>query len=152
MLGLDEHGIRNLSRPAFEQFMEMKFRQENLILGHTPIIVTTCNSANNRRLRDYRFKKVIIDEATQAQELETLLVMKNAEQVVLIGDHKQLGPIYKNTVPKCDSMFSRLVEAKYSNFTMLTTQYRMHPYLLQVPNTLFYDGVIDSGYVQSISN
>jgi len=37
--------------------------------------------------------------------------MLEAEQVVLIGDHKQLGPIYKCDVPKNDSMLTRLITA-----------------------------------------
>ena len=77
--------------------------------------------------------------------------MKHADQVVLIGDHKQLGPIYKQEVQKCDSMFSRLIEGGFQ-FTMLTTQYRMHPYLLTVPNVLFYDNKIVSGYKKSFDN
>jgi superfamily I DNA and/or RNA helicase len=56
--------------------------------------------------------------------------MMDAEQVVLIGDHKQLGPVYKFEVPHCDSMLTRLITAGYENFKMLKTQYRMHPFLL----------------------
>ena len=115
------------------------------MLENIPIIVTTCKSFGNSRLKNFRFRKVIIDEATQAQEVEALLTMKHANQVVLIGDHKQLGPIYKQEVLKCDSMFSRLIEGGFK-FTMLTTQYRMHPYLLTVPNVLFYENMIQSGY------
>ena len=64
----------------------------------------------------------------------------------MIGDHKQLGPIYKCDVPDCDSMLTRLIRAKYPNFKMLDTQYRMHPFLLNVPNVLFYNQMIVSGY------
>jgi superfamily I DNA and/or RNA helicase len=60
--------------------------------------------------------------------------MMNAEQVVLIGDPKQLGPVYKFEVPNNDSMLTRLFTAGYMNLKMLQTQYRMHPFLLKVPN------------------
>ena len=43
-------------------------------------------------------------------------------------------------------MFTRLVNGKYLHFKMLTTQYRMHDYLLKVPNTLFYNNMINTGY------
>jgi superfamily I DNA and/or RNA helicase len=43
-------------------------------------------------------------------------------------------------------MLTRLIRAKYPNFKMLQTQYRMHPFLLNVPNVLFYDQMIGSGY------
>ncbi len=70
----------------------------------------------------------------------------------MIGDHKQLGPVYKCEVPRCDSMLTRLITAGYANFRMLQTQYRMHPFLLQVPNALYYDGMIESGYKISYEN
>jgi regulator of nonsense transcripts 1 len=39
------------------------------------------------------FQRVIIDEATQATEMATLIPLtRGAQQVVLIGDHKQLPP------------------------------------------------------------
>lgn len=75
-----------------------------------------------------------------------------AEQVVLIGDHKQLGPIYKCEILKSESMFNRLMEGDFPNKTMLKKQYRMHSFLLEVPNTLFYDQMIESGYKNSFEN
>ena len=35
---------------------------------------------------------------------------------------------------------------------MLKAQYRMHPFLLKVPNTLSYGNQIESGYRSSIQN
>lgn len=49
-------------------------------------------------------------------------------------------------------MFNRLVEAKFPNKLMLSTQYRMHDYLLKVPNVLFYDNKIESGYKNEFEN
>ncbi len=59
--------------------MEIKARVENLILSNTPVIITTCKAIQSSALRDFRFTKVIIDEATQANEIETLLTFKEAE-------------------------------------------------------------------------
>ena len=36
--------------------------------------------------------RVVIDEAAQAREAECLIPLLGAEQIVLLGDHKQLGP------------------------------------------------------------
>ena len=88
LLGFDNEGIKNLTKEQFNKFMHIKESVENLILSQTPIIITTCKSFGSRRLRNYRFRKVIVDEAAQAQEVETLLPMREAEQVVLIGDHR----------------------------------------------------------------
>lgn len=42
-------------------------------------------------------------------------------------------------------MIERLENENYPSI-MLDIQYRMHPYLLKIPNTLFYDGLIVDGY------
>jgi superfamily I DNA and/or RNA helicase len=52
---------------------------ENLILSHYPIVVTTCQAAQSRRLKNIAFKKIIIDEASQASEIETLSTMMDAD-------------------------------------------------------------------------
>lgn len=108
LLGFDEEGLRNMTKDRFERFMEIKAKQESLILSKTPVIITTCKAVQSNVFKNTRFRKVIIDEATQAQEIETLITIREADQVVLIGDQKQLGPIYKGEAPICDSMFTRL--------------------------------------------
>lgn len=42
--------------------------------------------------------QVLIDEATQAMEAECLIpIVMGAKQLVLVGDHCQLGPVSINT-------------------------------------------------------
>ncbi len=79
LLGFDQDGIRSLSPHKFDQFLQVKAQMENLILSHIPIIVTTCQAAQSRGLRNINFKKVVIDEATQASEIEVLSTMMDAE-------------------------------------------------------------------------
>ena len=51
-------------------------------------------AAFDRRLKQFRFTQVLIDEATQATEPETLIsILKGAKHVILVGDHCQLGPV-----------------------------------------------------------
>ena len=55
---------------------------------------------------------MIIDEAAQSSEVETLEALRYAEQLVLVGDHLQLGPVFKVEVQEgTESMFARLIEA-----------------------------------------
>ncbi len=55
---------------------------------------STCASAADPRLNDFRFRYVLIDEATQACEPEALIPLtKGCKMAVLIGDHSQLGPV-----------------------------------------------------------
>ncbi len=64
------------------------------ILGSADVICSTCITAADPRLREFKFQHVLIDEATQAIESECLLPMlKGAKQVILVGDHRQLGPV-----------------------------------------------------------
>ncbi len=65
----------------------------------------------------------------------------------MIGDQKQLGPVYKGMVDGPDSMFARLIEAGYP-YLMLNEQYRMNSKILKMPNMLYYDGKIHNKYQQ----
>ena len=123
--------------------MAIKLKTEMEILHKTPIIITTCKASNSHRLHNFDFERVIIDEAAQSQEIETLLTFRRAKQAVLIGDSKQLGPIYRREVSEeCDSMLTRLVNSDYKHTILLTSQFRMNPALLEIPNKLVYDGNI----------
>lgn len=43
------------------------------------------------------FAQLLVDESTQATEPETLMpLVLGAKQVVLVGDHCQLGPVIMN--------------------------------------------------------
>lgn len=70
------------------------------------------------------------------------------KQVVLVGDHKQLGPVIMNKkAAKAGlnrSLFERLINLKI-NPIPLKTQYRMHPCLSEFPSNMFYDGTLQNG-------
>ena len=79
----DERRYRKLSRDA-----------EREILAAADVICTTCAGAGDRRFEGLRFKQVLVDEATQAAEPECLIpLVMGAKQIVLVGDHCQLGPV-----------------------------------------------------------
>ena len=91
-----------------------------------------------------------MDEATMIKEHEAFLATLHAEQIVLVGDQKQLGPTYGFKIEGPTSLFSRLIDSGYQH-SFLDTQYRMHETLMQVPNMLFYDNAIQCGYVGDIA-
>ena len=75
-------------------FKDLKRKAEDEILKSADVICTTCVSAFDLRLKGYKFKQVLIDEATQATEPETLIpILKGAKHIILVGDHCQLGPV-----------------------------------------------------------
>ena len=111
-------------------------------------------SNKNYLLKDFSFPFIIVDEASTALEPATLIAFSFApKKVVLVGDHKQLGPIVKSVEAKKKglelSLFERFImnRERYSSiaFTVLNTQYRMVPGLYEYPSKAFYEGVVKSG-------
>eukprot|EP00347_Sterkiella_histriomuscorum_P014875 403359193 len=151
VLCMDINDIRNMSKQNYESIIDKKQKFERRIIDQTPIIITTFNDSCEKLLKDKKFKKVIIDEAAQATEVETLLPIINAKQVVLIGDHKQLGPVIDTKLNGPDSLFKRLIEGGYPHI-MLSSQYRMHPFLLIFSNRIFYNDKIENEFNFSFQN
>jgi regulator of nonsense transcripts 1 len=64
------------------------------VLAAADVVCVTCAGAGDPRLAAFRFRRVLMDEATQAAEPEALLpLVLGAKQAVLVGDHCQLGPV-----------------------------------------------------------
>ena len=63
-------------------------------LQNADVICCTCVGAGDPRLVKFRFRMVLIDESTQATEPECMVpIVLGARQVILVGDHCQLGPV-----------------------------------------------------------
>jgi regulator of nonsense transcripts 1 len=123
---------------------DLKRQAEDEILRNADVICTTCVSAFDQRLKPLKFKQVLIDEATQATEPETLIpILKGAKHVILVGDHCQLGPVIMcKKAAKAglnQSLFERLICLGIRPIR-LQVQYRMHPALSNFPSLTFYEG------------
>eukprot|EP01062_Namystynia_karyoxenos_P083440 TRINITY_DN959_c0_g2_i1.p1 TRINITY_DN959_c0_g2~~TRINITY_DN959_c0_g2_i1.p1 ORF type:complete len:1040 (+),score=280.85 TRINITY_DN959_c0_g2_i1:121-3240(+) len=123
---------------------------ERAALAEAEIVVTTCASAADNRVRQSgQFEAVLIDEATQATEPEGLIPLtQGAQHAVLIGDHCQLGPVVLSKEAAeaglGRSTFERMVQLGVAP-ARLTVQYRMHPALSRWPSGAFYDGALQNG-------
>eukprot|EP00347_Sterkiella_histriomuscorum_P007574 403348396 len=145
-LGVNRQGIKGVKRDKLNDFFNEKSRVEEMILNEIPIILCTLAGSNEGRLQNKVFHKVIIDEATQAKEYETLRPIMHAETVVLIGDHKQLGPTYlEYNIDGPQSLFERFVMNK-NQYSLLNIQYRSHPAIVAPLNRLFYQNRLVSAY------
>ena len=75
--------------------------------------------------------------------LMCLLQVLGAKQLVLVGDHCQLGPVVMcKKAAKAgltQSLFERLVLLG-TRPIRLQVQYRMHPSLSEFPSNMFYEG------------
>ena len=126
-----------------------KMKAAAQMLKSAEVVCTTCMNVTDKRLVNYKFTRILIDEATQAKEPESLIpLMKGAIQLILVGDHKQLKPCVKcldcaeHGLEK--SMFERLNGFKVKSF-LLTDQYRMHPAIAQISSQLFYSSNLKDG-------
>jgi superfamily I DNA and/or RNA helicase len=77
-----------------------------------------------------RIFQIIVDECGMCTEPESMaaIIATRAQQVVLIGDHKQLRPIVKCSEAAKLGLEKSLFERYASRATLLTSQYRMVSY------------------------
>ncbi|KYQ91047.1 helicase [Tieghemostelium lacteum] len=131
------------------RYLHLKRGIEQEILRKADVICTTCVGAGDPRLSAFKFPYVLIDEATQACEPECLIpLVMGAKQVVLVGDHCQLGPVlFSRKVIEAglsNTLFERLIRLGHHP-QRLKTQYRMHQSLSEFPSNTLYDGQLVSG-------
>lgn len=143
----DELG--ELSHADEKKFKQLQNSTERELLTAADVICTTCVGAGDPRLQNFRFKQVLCDESTQATEPECLIpIMMGAKQIVLVGDHCQLGPVIMcKKAAKAglhQSLFERLIFLGIRP-VRLEVQYRMHPCLSEFPSQSFYDGSLQNG-------
>lgn len=75
---------------------------EETILEHSVILFSTVATGGRSCVqKSGPFDTVIVDEASQLAKIETLVVLRSPmlQQVVLVGDHKQLPPTVISQVP-----------------------------------------------------
>jgi regulator of nonsense transcripts 1 len=145
--------IGELSERDQKMYRSLRNRTEREILQAADVICCTCVGAGDPRLKNFRFRQVLIDEATQAIEAEALIpIALGAKQVVFVGDHCQLGPVVMcKAAAKAgltQSLFERLVLIG-NRPIRLQVQYRMHPALSEFPSNMFYEGSLQNGVTES---
>ncbi|XP_062188720.1 regulator of nonsense transcripts 1 homolog isoform X2 [Phragmites australis] len=143
----DEQG--ELSSSDEKKYKALKRATEREILQSADVICCTCVGAGDPRLSNFRFRQVLIDESTQSTEPECLIpLVLGVKQVVLVGDHCQLGPVIMckkaARAGLAQSLFERLVILGVKPFR-LQVQYRMHPCLSEFPSNCFYEGTLQNG-------
>lgn len=141
--------VGELSSQDEKRFKQLTKAAEREILNNADVVCCTCVGAGDPRLSKMKFRNVLIDESTQSAEPECMIpLVLGCKQVVLVGDHKQLGPVIMNKkAAKAglnQSLFERLVNLEHKP-TVLEIQYRMHPCLSDFPSNIFYDGKLQNG-------
>jgi len=137
-----------------------------IYLDNANVVGITCVQAANRGFSEEfkSFDVVIIDEVSKCTPPELLIPALKGKKLVMVGDHRQLPPMLDTStleeVAKTigntreelqfleESLFkSQFESADESIKQMLTTQYRMHPFIMGAINQ-FYDGKLESGILE----
>jgi DNA replication ATP-dependent helicase Dna2 len=132
----------SLAYPTYLRSTELN--QNGIAIGATPYSV--CYDAT-KKLRFWEFDVCIVDEASQLSIPLSLAAMSRSAKYIFVGDHKQLDPIIpKDTTLEIfsESIFSRLARIYPNDINLLDTSYRLNEKLIQIPNSLFYDGKLKS--------
>ncbi len=123
-----------------------KMGLEKQLLDHAQIIFATLSVSGQHRFKTMEpIDTLIVDEAGQAVEAETLIALKTRpKKCLLIGDIKQLpATVISQKAERLKfgrSMMERLNKDCKQSQSMLTIQYRMHPEISDWPSRHYYQG------------
>lgn len=164
---LQREWLQRLKRPSESD----RDHLSQLYLRSANVVGMTCNEAGKRHLTQdpgFRpFDLVIIDEVSKATPTELIMPMLLGHRVVLVGDHRQLPPMFRErdmsfaeaqaegevdeqTFKRFQrmvtaSLFQELFEQAPPQLkAMLWEQYRMHPQIMDAVNE-FYMGRLRPG-------
>jgi len=124
------------------------FEAQSRIKSYDIVCCTLFGSISDL-FKSLTFEKVIIDECSQATELNSVFpISYGCNQLVLIGDEKQLPPCVfsRNSIMKgfSISLFERLRNINIE-VSFLNLQYRMHPSISAFSSQYFYNNQIING-------
>lgn len=161
---------RRRSRSIFDAILARRFCQAGAVvpdLGgqiHTktqallsayPIVASSCYSIGNNLDGDPLLDWVIVDEASQVLLPPGLAALSVARNAVVVGDTKQLSPIFAGWCesecdppdPRVDVRSLSLLESVKAMepdsgvvSTLLKEHYRCHPAIIEFCNRMYYDG------------
>ena len=171
---LSKNGKSDIELREFYQFARL-YRKRINIVGSTlmgavrsiPILQDPNRSDRSNRLPDTvgikEFDTIIIDEVSKATPPELFIPIPLGERLILVGDHKQLPPMFKmlsgddraqeewaqivginpDELDVDNTIFQRLWERHSGNASsvraMLTKQYRMHPDIQKLIEQFYKD-------------
>uniref|UniRef100_A0A4W5KBX3 Helicase with zinc finger 2 n=1 Tax=Hucho hucho TaxID=62062 RepID=A0A4W5KBX3_9TELE len=137
----------DLTDKEIESYKVLLSQARNHELIRHDVILCTCAAASNPNFYKLDLKQIIIDECAMATEPEAFipLVTHKPEQIVLLGDHKQLQPITHSDLSARLGMRKSLFERYMEKALMLDTQYRMNERICDFPSKEFYNGILKTG-------
>ena len=141
----DNSYINKTSRVTYPGYLNNdNYNKKGIAIGSTAYSLCYPGS---KKLDGWKFDVCIIDEAAQLSIPLSIAAMCRTGKFIFVGDHKQLDPIIpknSNNEMFVESIFSRLARIYPSEINLLKTSYRLNKSLIKIPNTLFYDNLLQS--------
>ncbi|XP_061174853.1 probable helicase senataxin [Saccostrea echinata] len=162
-----ERRVKEMEKDHFQQIQDISLtRAEELslkqkILQSATIVCGTLSAfgqyfifdllSHRKREGKPMFDCVIVDEASQANELDCIIPLQyEVNKFILVGDPEQLPPTVTSSKAARNYFGQSLFERFYRHFQsskedpspilMLDTQYRMHPDIAYWPSQYIYQG------------
>ncbi|WVQ94431.1 hypothetical protein IAU59_001510 [Kwoniella sp. CBS 9459] len=149
-LGQASSRAKDAARDATRHLDGARRAAKEIILNEADIICATLSGAGQDTLAAHTFETVIIDEAAQAIEMSCLIPLKyGCKRCIMVGDPNQLPPttfsIEADKHHYNESLFVRMTKHNSSHVSLLSIQYRMHPFISELPSKVFYRGELKDG-------
>lgn len=142
-------------RPSRLSPTERLKRQTDTLLRTYPVVASTCFSIRSNLAEDVLLDWIIIDESSQVLIPEGIAALSKARNAVIVGDNKQLGPIFQGwdaskqepPAPRFDvrslsllDSIKMMPESAQVPSTLLKEHYRCHPAIIEFCNRMYYGG------------
>ncbi len=143
--------LRSFQREIMKLESILSKTSDETLLNNSSIVFTTlCVSGRTGILKMEGVTTLIIDEAAQTTEAETLIPFQHKpRKCLLVGDTNQLPAVVVSPKAKeCHydwSMMERLIEKADYPYDSLKTQYRMHPEIRKWPSKTYYNNNLNDG-------
>lgn len=136
------------SNISSEQYQTLNFKMTKKMISEAQIVCCTCLGSGSELLKNMIFTRVLIDEAHQVPELETLIpLVKKCQQLVMLGDRRKLPSkaisYFAQSKGMSISMFERLILGGIQPIN-LQMQYKMHPTISVFPSYHFYNNMLEN--------
>ena len=157
----------DLTQDMLEALSNERTNYDEFLARSRQLVIGTCVGIGQRHIgiADNFYDWVIVDEAARSISSELAIAMQSGTRILLVGDHKQLPPLYseehKNALARrlgiskrgeeldqaLGSDFERVFLSEYGKQTCTTlkTQYRMAPAIGSLVSACFYENVLENG-------
>lgn len=159
-LNLQKTWVEKIKKSSTDEYENLV----NIYIDLANVVGATCTETGKYKFwkeKGREFDLVIIDEVSKATPPELLMPMLLGKQIVLVGDHQQLPPIFRmnedeltaneiddeGQIKELVTKYERLVTSSYfremfedadeSLKARLVIQYRMHPTIMNAINQFY---------------